>query len=61
MVKTVRAWPEYHQLLGILQEKFVDVEHIIELLREISWRGNVVMLSMTENITGIPLVFCSEA
>jgi len=42
MVNAVRAWPEYHELLEILQEKVFEVAHIIELLREISWQGNVV-------------------
>jgi len=42
MVHTVRTWPEYHELLEILRERVVDVHRIIELLREISWRGNVV-------------------
>jgi len=40
MVDTVRAWPEYHELLEIVQETFVDVHHIFELFRELYWRGN---------------------
>jgi hypothetical protein len=42
MVDNVRAWPEYHELLKTVQEMFVDVHHIFELLRELYWRGNVL-------------------
>jgi hypothetical protein len=41
MVNTVRAWPEYNELLEILREKVVDVDRIFELLRKLSMRGNV--------------------
>jgi hypothetical protein len=41
MVDTLQAWPEYHEMLEILREKVVDVHRIIELLRELYWRGNV--------------------
>jgi len=41
MVYAVRTWPEYHELLKLLREKFVDVHHIFELLRELYLRGNV--------------------
>ena len=41
MVKTVRSWPEYHEVLRILRVMVVDVEPIIKILREITLRGNV--------------------
>jgi hypothetical protein len=41
MVDTVRAWPEYHELLKIVQGKVYDVDRIIELLLKLSLRGNV--------------------
>ena len=41
MVDTVRDWPEYPEMLQILQEMVVDVERMSKLLWEISRRGNV--------------------
>jgi len=41
MVDTVRTWPEYHELLEIVREKVVDVDHIIELFKKLYWRGNI--------------------
>jgi len=38
---TVRTWPEYTELLEIVQEKDVDVHHIIEVIRKLYWRGNI--------------------
>ena len=56
MVDTLRSWPEYRELLEILREKVVDVDRIIELFRELYWRGNVLM---TGNVSGIPC-FCTR-
>ena len=41
MLDTLRSWPEYHELLEILQEKVVDVDQIVELFMKLYWRGNV--------------------
>jgi hypothetical protein len=41
MVDTVQSWPEYHELLEIVQEKVVDVDRIIELIRKLYLRGNI--------------------
>jgi hypothetical protein len=41
MVNTVRAWPEYHEMLKVLQVMVVDVKRTIGLLWELSLRGNV--------------------
>jgi hypothetical protein len=35
MMDTVRALPEYKKLLEILREKVVDMDPIIEILREL--------------------------
>jgi len=58
MVNTVRAWPEYNELLEILREKVVDVDRIIELLTKLSWRGNVFN---DWKCKGIPCVLYSHA
>ena len=38
---TVRSWPEYYELLKIVREKDVDVDRIIELLKQLHRRGNI--------------------
>jgi len=42
MVDTVRTWPEYYELLEIIREKVVDVDRIIELIRKLYLRGNIL-------------------
>jgi len=41
MVDTVRTWPEYNKLHQMLRDKDVDMDRIMELFRELYWRGNV--------------------
>jgi hypothetical protein len=41
MVDTVRAWPEYREMLEILKEMVPYVQRIYKLLWEPSLRGNV--------------------
>ena len=41
MVDTVRAWPEFPEILQILREMVVDVKPAGKLLWEIFLRGNV--------------------
>jgi len=40
-VDTVRAWPEYREMLEILREMVPYVERIYKILRELSLQGNV--------------------
>jgi hypothetical protein len=57
MVESVRAMPEYRELLEILREMIVDREHIIKLLKELFLQGNV----FNNCVTGIPCVLYSHA
>ena len=41
MMDYVRAWPEYPEMLQIVQEMAVDVERMSKHIWEISQRGNV--------------------
>ena len=41
VVDTVRSWPEYYELLEIIREKVIDVDRIIEVIRELYLRGNI--------------------
>jgi len=42
MVDTVRAWPEYREMLQILREMFVDVQRNFEKFKELYLRGNIL-------------------
>ena len=56
MVDNVQSWPEYNELREILQNMVVEVQHIIELVREVYMRGNV---SITANVTKF-VIFCTH-
>jgi len=41
MVDNLQSWPEYNELCEILQNMVGDLQCIIELVWEVSLRGNI--------------------